>query len=154
METQRMEILTAVLLYFAGVVTFYLFSTYQSGKDSHKLTEEFNQYKVSTTNAIIDLRNTLNSNIQTVGNANLSIDKVRKDLACYTEKVDKSDREIENLQEHCYKLRESVIDVREIVAGKRPIHRHQPISVTIAPEVLKPGEIIKKVKKQLKDFEQ
>jgi peptidoglycan hydrolase CwlO-like protein len=147
-----MEILTAVLLYFAGVVTFYLFSTYQSGKDSHKLTEEFNQYKVSTTNAIIDLRNTLNSNIQTIGNANVAIEKLRKDLACYTEKVDKSDKEIENLQEHCIKLRESIIDVREVVAGKRPIHRHQPISVTISPQVLKPGDMINKVKKQLKDF--
>lgn len=149
-----MEIGTGILVYIFGILSCWAVITFKTGHESSKLTEQFNQYKVSTTSAIMDLTKLVNSNIQTVGNANLSIDKVRKDLACYTEKVDKSDREIENLQEHCYKLRESIIDVREIVAGKRPIHRHQPISVTIAPEVLKPGDTIKKIKKQIRDFEQ
>lgn len=149
-----MDLGTGVLIYAFGILSCYAVMTYKNGHETHKLTEQFNQYKVSTTSAFEDLRKTINSNIQTVGNANLSIDKLRKDLACYTEKVDRNDSEIENLQEHCIKLRESIIDVREIVASKRPIHRHDPISVTIAPEVLRPGDTIKKIKKQMKEFEQ
>lgn len=149
-----MEIGTGILIYMFGVLSCWAVITFKTGHDSSKLTEQFNQYKVSTTSAIMDLTKLVNSNIQTVGNANVAIEKIRKDLVCYTEKIDRTDKEIDNLQEHCYKLRESLIDVREIVAGKRPIHRHQPISVTIAPEVLKPGDTIKKIKKQMKEFEQ
>jgi len=149
-----MDISTGILIYAFGVLSCFAVISYTTGKSSNKLTEEWNAYKVSNTNAIMDLTKTLNSNIQTVGNANVAIEKIRKDLVCYTEKIDRTDKEIDNLQEHCYKLRESLIDVREIVAGKRPIHRHQPISVTIAPEVLKPGDTIKKIKKQMKEFEQ
>lgn len=149
-----MEIGTGFLIYAFGILSCYAVMTYKTGHDSDKLTEQFNQYKVSTTSAFEEMKKTLNSNIQTIGNANIAIEKVRKDLACYTEKVDRTDAELDNLQEHCVKLRESIIDVREIVAGKRPIHKHQPISVTIAPGMIHSGEIIKKVKKQIKDFEQ
>lgn len=148
-----MDILTGFLIYAAGIGSCWIAMTYKTGQETHKLTEEFNQYKVSTTSAFEDIRKTLNSNIQTVGIANLAITEVKKDLACYTEKIDRTDQELDNLQEHCVKLRESIIDVREVVAGKRPIHRHQPIQVTLSPGILNP-EMVKKTKKQIKEFEQ
>lgn len=140
----RMDFFTGLLIYAAGVGSCWIYFSYKTGQDSAKLTEEFNQYKVSTTSAIMDLTKLINSNISTVGNANLAITELKKDLVCFTNKVDRTDQELDNLQEHCIKLRESIIDVREIVASKRPIHRHDPISVTISPTVLQSGDVIKK----------
>lgn len=149
----RMDFFTGLLIYAAGVGSCWIYFSYKTGQETHKLTEEFNQYKVSTTSAIMDLTKLINSNISTVGNANHAITEVKKDLVCFTEKIDRTDQELDNLQEHCVKLRESIIDVREIVASKRPIHRHDPIQVTLSPGILNP-EMVKKTKKQIKEFEQ
>lgn len=111
------------------------------------------------------LRGLIHANIDSVGKANGRVDEIKKDLACFTAKIDKRELEIndklassrtdyDNLQEHCVKLRESIIDVKEIVAGKRPLHRHEPITIMLAPDLLKRGDTIKKVKKQIKEFEQ
>lgn len=112
-----------------------------------------------------ELEKLINANIVSVGLANAKSDEIKKDLACFTAKIDKRELEIndklassrtdyDNLQEHCVKLRESIIDVKEIVAGKRPLHRHEPITIMLAPDLLKRGDTIKKVKKQMKEFEQ
>lgn len=147
-----MEIGTGILVYMFGVLSCWAVITFKTGHDSSKLTEQFNQYKVSTTSAIMDLTKLVNSNIQTVGNANVAIEKIRKDLVCYTEKIDRTDKEIDNLQEHCARLRESIIDVREVVASKRPIHRHDPIQINLPHGLVLQKGTVKEIKNKMKEF--
>lgn len=98
-----------------------------------------------------DAEKTINSNILTVAKANMAISEVKKDLVCFTAKLDKNDAELDNLQEHCVKLRESIIDVKEVVASKRPVIRMPEIKILLPTEVFRAGEL-KKVKAQIKEL--
>jgi hypothetical protein len=94
----------------------------------------------------------LNSNIATVGKCNQNVEEVKKDMFCLTGKVDKTDEQLDNLQEHCAKLRDSQIDLRELLSKKRPIHRHDPIVISVHSGKVK--ELIPKLKKQLEELKQ
>lgn len=116
-----------------------------------KRAEVFKIAKAAETK-VLELEKLLNSNIMTVGKCNMAVEEVKKDLFCLTGKIDKTDEQLDNLQDHCAKLRESQIDLREILSKKRPIHRHDPIVISVQSGKVK--DIIPKIKKQLEELKQ
>ena len=56
--------------------------------------------------------------------------KQKETITCFAEKLDKLGEDVDNVQEHCAKLRESQMLLREQLSNKRPITRFQgPIQV-------------------------
>lgn len=106
-----------------------------------------------------ELENLLTSNISTVSSANLRVKSLEEKIICFTQKIDSTELEVDHLQEHCAKLRESQIDIKNILSNKRPVIKVTapiPVEVVSKPEVAgKPDPtLIKKIKKQLKEVSQ
>ena len=56
--------------------------------------------------------------------------KQKETITCFAEKLDKLGEDVDNVQEHCAKLRESQMLLREQLSNKRPLTRFQgPIQV-------------------------
>lgn len=98
------------------------------------------------------LEDLLNSNISTVAKSNDKVKSLEEKLVCFTGLVERSAEEVDNLQEHCAKLREGQVTIREMMAKKRPVVRMQgPIEVQIVTPQQKIRADALKVKKQIKD---
>ncbi len=146
-----MDYLIPVLLWLTGVISCYLILTYTTGKKSAQLTEDLSHHVSKTDNKIKQLEALILSNIQTVGNANARIEKIQADLVCYTGVADKRDleykeintevnNELDNLLDHCSKLKEQLIDQRELISKLRPLHKHvhtNTINVELANDIKK-----------------
>lgn len=99
------------------------------------------------------LEDLVNSNITTVAVANTRVKSLEEKVTCFTNLVDKTQDEIDNLQEHCAKLREGQITIREIMSKKRPVMKMQgPIEVQIVTPQQKIKADAIKVKKQIKEL--
>lgn len=102
---------------------------------------------------IKSLEDLLNSNISTVAQANTRIKSLEEKLVCFTGLVERSAEQVDNLQEHCARLREGQITIREMMAKKRPITKVQgPIEIQIVTPQQKIKADAAKVKKQIKDL--
>ncbi len=144
-----MDYLVPVLLWVVGVISCYLVITYTTGKKSAQLTDDLGRHIIESNRRLSSMEKLVNSNIQTVANANAKIEKLQADLVCYTGVADKRDleykeineevnNELDNLLEHCAKLKEQLIDQRELISKLRPVHKHTyTIDVGLAKEINK-----------------
>ena len=96
---------------------------------------------------VLELDGLIASNISTVATANARIKEMETKLTCYTQLMNQGAQEIEDLQEHCAKLRESQINIKDMLSNKRPsIKLTVPVPVSIQAN----PETVKKIKSQLK----
>lgn len=102
---------------------------------------------------IKELETLLTSNISTVAQGNMRLKLLDEKVICYTGHVDRAMEDVDNLQEHCAKLRESQISIKEMIASRRPITKIQgPIEVQIVTPQAKLKADAQKVKNQIKDM--
>lgn len=144
--------MTSLLFIFVGCAMLMFTAIWvYNNKESTAFHET--QKKIVDQNVKIRyLEDLLASNISTVAQANTRIKSLEDKIACYTQLVDKSSEQVDNLQEHCAKLREGQITIREMMSKKRPITKVQgPIEIQIVTQQQKIRADALKVKKQIKD---
>jgi FtsZ-binding cell division protein ZapB len=147
---KEMEIL--VFVFVACIVTMFAAIYVYNQKES---TAFHNTHKMilDLSVKVRELEALLTSNITTIAQSNLKVKELEHKIICFTGVVESNQKEIENLQEHCAKLREGQIQIRDKIAGKRPILK---VTTPVPVQVVSPSspELIKKVKKQMKGLSQ
>lgn len=145
--------MTTLLFIFVGcaVIMFAAIYVYNQKESTafHKTQEQIAELKIK----VRDLEALLTSNIGTVGNANLKVKELDMKVTCFSNQVDKAEAEVEHLQEHCAKLRESHITLKELLSRKRPVTKIQgPIEIQVVTPQQKLKADAAKVKKQIKEL--
>lgn len=145
--------MTTLLFIFVGcaVIMFAAIYVYNQKESTafHKTQEQIAELKIK----VRDLEALLTSNISTVGSSNLKVKELEMKVTCFTDRVDKAEAEVDHLQEHCAKLRESHITLKELLSRKRPVTKIQgPIEIQVVTPQQKLKADAAKVKKQIKEL--
>ena len=99
-------------------------------------------------------QDSLNEQRTLVVNQNLKLKEFEDKITCASDELKKFKVEIDQLQEHCARLREQQIELKDKLASKRPvINISTPIPVSITPTQADP-KLMKKLKTQLKEVSQ
>lgn len=147
---KEMEVLLSIFVGCA-VIMFAAIYVYNQKESTafHKTQEQITELKVK----VRELETLLTSNISTVGVANMKVKELDMKVTCFTDRVDKAEAEVDHLQEHCAKLRESHITLKELLSRKRPVTKIQgPIEVQVVTPQQKLKSDAAKVKKQIKEL--
>lgn len=151
--------MTSLMLIFVGciVVMFVSIWVYNKKEDTafHDTMKELSEVKYQLKEA----KDQIDSNRTTVMNQSTKIQELESKVLCASDELKKFKVEIDNLQEHCAKIREQQILLKDQLANKRPVLKvTTPIPVQVVPSVKQAPqpnpETIKKLKKQLKEVSQ
>lgn len=100
-------------------------------------------------------QDSLNEQRTMVANQNLKIKEFEEKLICANDELKKFKVEVDNLQEHCARIREQQLDLKEKLANKRPVIKiEQPIMVDVIKQPKADPKLMNKIKKQLKEVSQ
>lgn len=146
------EMMSLLFIFIACVVTMFAAIYIYNKTEStafHETQKKIQEQAVK----LKELEGLLSSNIGTVAVANTRVRSLEEKMICFTEKVDKAESEVDHLQEHCAKLRESQISIKDMLSNKRPVIK---VTTPIPVEVVGKTDptLIKKIKKQLKEVSQ
>lgn len=156
---KRGDEMSVLLMIFVGciVVMFVSIWVYNKKEDTafHDTMKELSEVKYQLKQA----QESIDSNRTTVMNQNTKINELENKVLCASDELKKFKVEIDSLQEHCAKIREQQIQLKDQLASKRPVLKiTTPIPVSVVPAQRQPPgpnpETIKKLKKQLKEVSQ
>lgn len=152
-KTKGKEMQMIILIYVACALTMFGAIYIYSKKEDTAFSETLNKYQSlqvelkSATDSINAQRTTIMLQADKIKKFEETIDK-------FCEEIKKQKIEIDNLQEHCAKIREQQIELKDKVSSKRPVLKlNQPIEVRFATNSFD-QELVKKVKKQMKAVSQ
>ncbi len=150
--------MTSVILVFVACAILMFAAIYIYNNQESTAFHETQKKILEQAAEIKALDSLLTSNIGTVATLNTRVKSMEEKLVCYSGKIEKAERDVDHLQEHCAKLRESQIDIRNMLSSKRPVLKVTtpiPVDMVQRPEAPKPNPaLINKIKKQLKGVSQ
>lgn len=101
------------------------------------------------------VRSTNEAGLKLLEKQNLLADSVKNDLLFMNKNVEKMCAEVDNVQDYCDRIRQQQHDLSEKMSMKRPVHKHEPISITVQmpPNAPVPQKDFKSViKNRVKDL--
>lgn len=143
-----------IMAFILGVVVTYLLLTYKEGKTTYTLTRKIEMLETRT-KSLETSHGQESSKLILLKARN---EEIYKNLQCHKEELTRSkgefDMELDKLQDHCARLREQQIELKDKLASKRPvINISTPIPVSITPTQADP-KLMNKLKKQIKEVSQ
>jgi uncharacterized protein YoxC len=62
---------------------------------------------------------------------NLLADQVKNDSVFVLKSIEKACAEVDNVHEYCDRIRQQQHELSEKLSSKRPVHKHEPINITV-----------------------
>lgn len=150
--------MTSLIFIFVAciVVMFATVWVYNKKEDTafHETLNKLTQTQVE----LKKVQEELSSHRTVVMNQNVKIKEFEDKVQCAHDELKKFKVEIDNLQEHCAKIREQQIQLKDQLANKRPVLKVTtpiPVQVVGSQTTQKADpKLINKIKKQIKDVSQ
>jgi septal ring factor EnvC (AmiA/AmiB activator) len=145
------EMESLIFIFIACIVAmFAAVYVYSKKEDTAYHETKVELLKVQAT--LKSAQDSLNQQRTLVVNQNLKIKEFEEKLVCASDELKKFKVEIDNLQEHCARIREQQIQLKDQLANKRPVLKvTTPIPVQIQSITTpKPDpKMVKRIQKQL-----
>jgi chromosome segregation ATPase len=145
------EMTSLVFIFVACIAAmFAAIYVYNKKEDTaySEVLSKLSQVKVELKSA----QDSLNDQRTLVANQNLKLKEFEEKLTCASDELKKFKVEVDNLQEHCARVREQQIELKNQLANKRPVLKvTTPIPVQIQSIATPKADtkMVKRIQKQL-----